>query len=100
MICELNEPASPRSPVISRTATFSVFSRSWSTGRFRASAPAASATFRVIRRRLDAYGRSASMRCSARRSLAAATISIARVIFWTFLTEAIRPLTSLRVAIS
>ena len=30
------------------------------------------------------------MRCSARRSRAAATISIARVIFWTFLTEAIR----------
>src|SRR3954463_12222571 len=34
------------------------------------------------------------MRCAARRSRAAATISIARVIFWTFLTEAIRCLTS------
>src|SRR3954453_16067785 len=35
------------------------------------------------------------MRCSARRRRAAATISIARVIFWMFLTEAIRFLTSL-----
>src|SRR6478609_9860479 len=34
------------------------------------------------------------MRCSARRRRAAATISIARVIFWMFLTEAIRFLTS------
>ena len=39
------------------------------------------------------------MRCSARRSRAAATISIARVIFCTFFTEAMRFLTSLRVAI-
>jgi hypothetical protein len=36
------------------------------------------------------------MRCSARRRRAAATISIARVIFWMFLTDAIRLLTSLR----
>jgi hypothetical protein len=36
------------------------------------------------------------MRCSARRRRAAATISIARVIFWMFLTEAIRLLTSFR----
>src|SRR4051812_13439823 len=35
------------------------------------------------------------MRCSARRRRAAATISIARVIFWMFLTEEIRFLTSL-----
>src|SRR6185312_673809 len=34
------------------------------------------------------------MRCSARRSRAAATISIARVIFWMFLTEEMRFLTS------
>src|SRR5689334_16113927 len=40
------------------------------------------------------------MRCSARRSRAAATISIARVIFCTFFTLAMRFLTSLRVAIS
>src|SRR3954468_13933533 len=34
------------------------------------------------------------MRCSARRSRAAATISIARVIFWTFLTDEMRSWTS------
>ena len=56
--------------------------------------PAASAAWRVIRRIAEAYGRSASIRCSARRRRAAATISIARVIFWMFLTEAIRFLTS------
>ena len=55
---------------------------------------AASAAWRVIRRIAEAYGRSASMRCSARRSRAAATISIARVIFWMFLTEPMRLLTS------
>ncbi len=38
------------------------------------------------------------MRCSARRSRAAATISMARVIFWMFLTEPIRFLTSCWVA--
>ena len=55
---------------------------------------AASEACRVIRRMADAYGRRCSMRCSARRRRAAATISIARVIFWTFLTESIRCLTS------
>jgi len=48
----------------------------------------------AIRRIASAYGRSAAMRCSARRRRAAATISIARVIFWMFLTEEIRFLTS------
>ena len=62
-------------------------------GRF-GTLPAASAAWRVIRRIADAYGRSASMRCSARRRRAAATISIARVIFWMFLTDAMRFLTS------
>ena len=63
-------------------------------GSSATSLPAASAAWRVIRRIAPAYGRSASMRCSARRRRAAATISIARVIFWMFLTEAIRFLTS------
>ena len=49
---------------------------------------------RVIRRIADAYGRSDAMRCSARRSRAAEIISIARVIFWTFLTDATRLLSS------
>jgi hypothetical protein len=34
------------------------------------------------------------MRCSARRSRAAETISMARVIFWMFFTEPMRPLMS------
>ena len=40
-----------------------------------------------------------SIRCSARRSRAAATISIARVILWMFLTDEIRFLTSFWEAI-
>ena len=55
---------------------------------------AASAASRVIRRTADAYGRSETIRCSARRSRAAEIISIARVIFWTFLTDATRLLSS------
>src|SRR3954471_6280988 len=47
-----------------------------------------------MRRIALAYGRSAAMRCSARRRRAAATISMARVIFSMFLTEEIRFLTS------
>jgi hypothetical protein len=46
----------------------------------------------------SAYGRSASMRFSARRSFAAATSSIAFVIFRVFLTEATRRLMSWTVA--
>ena len=58
----------------------------------------ASTVRRVILRIARAYGRRCSMRCSARRSRAAATISMARVIFWMFLTEPIRFLTSCWVA--
>src|SRR5215211_8432525 len=46
----------------------------------------------------SAYGRRCSMRCSARRSRAAATISIARVILRMFLNDAMRPRMSFRVA--
>jgi hypothetical protein len=52
--------------------------------------PAASAAWRVIRRIALAYGRRCEMRCSARRRRAADIISIARVIFWMFLTDPIR----------
>jgi hypothetical protein len=57
-------------------------------------ASAASTALRVIIRIPRAYGRSSSIRCSARRSRAAETISMARVIFWMFLTDAMRPLMS------
>ena len=50
MICELNAPARPRSPVTSSTATLSIDSCSCSTGMLETSAPAASAAWRVIRR--------------------------------------------------
>src|SRR4051812_40777814 len=93
MICELNAPARPRSPVTSSSPTVCTFSCSSSTGRFGMFS-AASAAWRVIRRIALAYGRSAWMRCSARRRRAAATISMARVIFSMFLTEEIRFLTS------
>ena len=90
MICELNAPASPRSPVTSSTATFVVDSCSASSGtRATSEVPAAWAACRVMRLIALAYGRNATIRCSARRSRAAATISIARVIFWMFLTEEI-----------
>src|SRR4051812_38817672 len=62
--------------------------------------PAAWAAWRVIRRIAFAYGRRAAMRCSARRRRAAATISMARVIFSMFLIEPIRFLTSRWEAIS
>jgi hypothetical protein len=71
-----------------------VDSCSESSGSLDASAPAACAAWRVILRSASAYGRSAEIRCSARRRRAAATISIARVIFWMFFTEEIRFLTS------
>src|SRR4051794_7114908 len=93
MICELNAPASPRSPVTSRMPTRRTFSCSLRIGSLGMS-PAASAAWRVMRRIAPAYGRSASMRCSALRSRAAATISIARVIFWMFLTDPMRFLMS------
>ena len=51
---------------------------------------AAAAAWRVMRRIAPAYGRRCSIRCSARRSRAAATISIARVIFWMFFTLPMR----------
>ena len=84
---ELNAPARPRSPAISSRPTLSTCSCSARIGS-RGTSPAASAACRVILRIAPAYGRSASIRCSARRSRAAATISIARVIFWMFLTDA------------
>src|SRR5579875_2453865 len=93
MMFELNAPASPRSPATSSSATVWISARSVRIGR-RGRLPAASAASRVIRRIAWAYGRSASIRCSARRSRAAATISIARVIFWMLRTDAIRLRTS------
>ena len=78
----------------SSSPTVSVFSRSSSSG-IRGTVPtAASETWRAILRIACAYGRSAAILCSARRRRAAATISIARVILWMFLTEEMRFLTS------
>ncbi len=90
---ELNAPARPRSPATTSSPTLETESCSARIGRF-GTLPAASAAIRVIRRIASAYGRSASIRCSARRSRAAATICMALVIFWMFLTESIRLRTS------
>src|SRR4051812_13833244 len=94
MICELKAPARPRSAVISSSATRCSDSCCLRIGNVPISPPAASAACRVMRRMAPAYGRRCSMRCSARRRRAAATISIARVILRMFWTEAIRFLTS------
>ncbi len=57
-------------------------------------APEACAACRVIRRMALAYGRNASIRCTARRSRAAATMAMARVIFSIFVTALMRVRTS------
>ena len=75
-ICALNAPARPRSPVSGTIATVSTVSRCSSSGRRteeEARPTPAMSSFIV-----SAYGRSALIRSSARRSLAAATSSIAR----------------------
>ena len=59
-----------------------------------------STTRAVSRRRARAYGRICSIRCSARRRRAAATISMARVIFWMFLIDAMRSRVSFCVAMA
>src|ERR1700722_5077688 len=97
-IWELNAPASPRSPATRSSPTLSRLSCSSRIGNL-GTPPAAFAASRVIRLIASAYGRSASIRCSARRRRAAATISIARVIFWMFLTASMRLRTSRWVAI-
>ncbi len=78
--------------------TVSTFSFSSRIGRFGMFSAACEAR-EVIRRMASAYGRRCSIRCSARRRRAAATISIARVILRMFLTEAMRPRMSFSEAI-
>ena len=78
--------------------TVSTFSFSWRIGRFGMLSAACEARA-VIRRSASAYGRSASIRCSAFRRRAAEIISIARVILRMFLTDAMRPRMSFRFAI-
>ena len=87
MICELNAPARPRSPVTSSSPTRVALLVLVEDRQRSGTLPAASAAWRVMRRIASAYGRRCAMRCSARRRRAAATISIARVIFWMFLTR-------------
>ena len=74
-------------------------SRSWSSAYWCASSEyvARSSIISIMSR---AYGRSASMRAWLRRSLAAATISMALVILRVFWTDAMRRRMSRRVATS
>src|SRR6185503_15730716 len=97
MICALYEPASPRFDANTSTARF-LTGRCSVSGWFIAASVAA---------RLDsiscmprAYGRAATARPCARRSFAAATISMALVICCVFLTLLMRRLMSRRVAIA
>jgi hypothetical protein len=79
-IVALKPPARPRSPVIGTIATARSSSWRCRSGRPRSEVEArAVPTISSIIR--SAYGRISRMRCSERRSRAAATISIARVIF-------------------
>src|ERR687892_385274 len=64
MICELNGPASPRSPVTSRMPTVRTLSFSSRIGRLGMFSAACEAR-EVMRRMASAYGRRCSMRCSA-----------------------------------
>jgi hypothetical protein len=89
--CALNAPARPRSPVSGTRSVAEVVSRCWRSGSPRTE-PAARPTPAISSRIVSAYGRIASMRLCARRSLAAATSSIARVIFRVLRTERIRRL--------
>ena len=96
-ICALNAPASPRSPVSGRIAAVCT-SRRWSSGSPRTD-ELARATPTISSCIRSAYGRIASIRACARRSLAAATSSIARVILRVLRTERIRRLMSWTAAI-
>jgi hypothetical protein len=92
----LNAPARPRSPVNGRIATELTFSRSSSSGNPREGVALAVPT--ISSRMRSAYGRSALILASARRSFAAATSSIAFVILRVLRTERSRRLMSWTVA--
>ena len=86
--CALKAPASPRSPVSGTSRVADVVSRCCSSGSPRTE-PAARPTPAISSRIVSAYGRIDSMRLCARRSFAAATSSIARVILRVFRTDRI-----------
>jgi hypothetical protein len=92
----LNAPARPRSPVIATIAA-RFTSRRWSSVSpwSEVLARAVPIISSIIR---SAYGRIASMRACARRSLAEATSSNAFVIFWVLRIDRIRRLRSWTVA--
>ena len=90
-IWALNAPARPRSPVSGTIATVSTVSRCSSSGRrTEEGAPTPAMSSFIV----SAYWPGALIRSSARRSLAAATSSIARVILRVLRTEPIRRLRS------
>src|SRR4026208_1129997 len=91
----LKLPQSPLSPVTTMTSVVLLGRRSreassgWGAGGGVA-APARDATLASARCICCAYGRALMIRCCARRSFDAATIFIALVICWVFLTARIR----------
>ena len=84
----LNPPASPRSDTTTTTSTFLTSSCFWS--KAFSDPPTRSATFASISIMESEYGVAASTRSVARRILAAATISMVRVICFVDATELIR----------
>jgi len=96
MMFELKAPASPLSAAITTSSRRGPDRRA-SSGC--ASGPALAARWPRSSVILLAYGRAARTRSCARRSFAAATSFIARVIFWVDWTERMRRWMSRRVAI-
>src|SRR5258708_7016314 len=86
---ELKPPARPRS-LPSTTSSTSFSSRRASSGCTRSPSSTRCETPRSTSAVFTANGRSSMMRCCARRSFAAATIFIARVIFWVDFTDPMR----------
>src|SRR5665647_1377710 len=95
----LKAPARPRSPVMATSATLRTSGRSCMSAYWRVSSEKVARSV-IISIMSAAYGRSASMRAWLRRSLAAATISMALVILRVLWTDAMRRRMSRRLATS
>src|SRR5450759_3644415 len=95
----LKAPARPRSPVMATSATLRTSGRSCMSAYRRVSSEKVARSV-IISIMSAAYGRSASMRAWLRRSLAAATISMALVILRVLWTDAMRRRMSRRLATS
>ena len=87
VMAALKAPARPRSLVITTSSTRLTGRASSSGAPSRRPARHRAGSTSTV---LSAWGRSSVMRCWARQTRAAATIFMARVIFWVFFTDAMR----------